>query len=613
MASNSWNVPSPKTFREILNWLRVFAAPYKRAYIGTCFLGPIAGLAESVGLGVIIFLVFSIASGDPTVPADGVIGDLFRLLSQLAKQSYTAIILIIIGIVLLRAAINYLYVYATQYLMLNVERDIKSALFDTYLRLDYEQFTNKRKGKIINNIEVEAYSVGEFLYLTSRIIATLFSLSIIFFIIIATSWQVALISVFGSLLYMLFMRLVNSIARNLGQRAVVEKENLAEHVNSSMHGFKAVKISNAEQQQSERLSLITHAYSNVMFKLAKVQSLVSPVSELSLFAVIGVVCVVSIYSGNEPATTIAILALLYRARPSVRELENNLVTVNTQVASVSAIAEDLSGYEGPIALFRNSNEQVKKWRPASIKFEDVSYHYKGSTTKAVDGVTFKIAPGSTVALLGRSGAGKTTLINLLLKLLTPTSGAIRVGKEDLARIERHRWLNIAGASGQDIELLDGTLRDNLCLGLSKVGDEEIDTALELSGSTGFVQSLPDGLDSHVGADGMRFSGGQRQRLVLARALLRQPEILILDEATNAVDSLSEIEIIANIRKAMPDLTLLVIAHRGSAASDADHVILMDEGRIVEQGSPQDLSKQKGTLFQKIMKHSSLSMDDMRQD
>ena len=176
---------------------------------------------------------------------------------------------------------------------------------------------------------------------------------------------------------------------------------------------------------------------------------------------------------------------------------------------------------------------------------------------------------------------------------------------ELSEIDRDVWLNSITAAGQDIELIDGTLRDNLSLGLEAVSKQEIAATLELSNASEFVTNLPIGLDSKVESHEIRLSGGQRQRLILARALLRSPQILVLDEATNSVDSISEAAIIDNIPKALPDLTLIIIAHRGPAAAKADNVSVLDEGRIVEQGTPKELLRDSNSVFSKILNSGSL--------
>jgi ABC-type multidrug transport system fused ATPase/permease subunit len=183
------------------------------------------------------------------------------------------------------------------------------------------------------------------------------------------------------------------------------------------------------------------------------------------------------------------------------------------------------------------------------------------------------------AIAGKSGAGKSTVINLLLKLYAPTSGAILVGDADLGAIDTSAWLRSVRIAGQDIDLLEGSLLDNLRLAEPDLSEADAMASLDFAGIGDFVRGLPEGLGTFVGERGLRLSGGQRQRIVLARALAGRPEVLILDEATNAVDPALETEILTTIRS-RAELTIIVVAHREGVAELADAVITLDRGEVV---------------------------------
>jgi subfamily B ATP-binding cassette protein MsbA len=200
-----------------------------------------------------------------------------------------------------------------------------------------------------------------------------------------------------------------------------------------------------------------------------------------------------------------------------------------------------------------------------------------------------------VALVGGSGAGKSTLINLLCRLYDPTAGEIRVDGVRLVDLDLASWRRRIAIAGQDADLLAGTIRDNIGYGDPEADDARIAAAAEKANIRDFIESLPQGYDTPVGLRGTQLSGGERQRIALARALLRDPEILILDEATNAVDHISEAEIQRTLERLAGRLTIIVIAHRLSTIRRANRVVVMREGRIVEQGSRGELLKRQGAF------------------
>ena len=201
--------------------------------------------------------------------------------------------------------------------------------------------------------------------------------------------------------------------------------------------------------------------------------------------------------------------------------------------------------------------------------------------------------GSKTALVGRSGSGKSTLMDLLVGLHAPTSGQIYVDGIDLQTLDLDQWQNHLGVVSQDVLLIHGSVSANIAFGLSGVGSDQIAEAARLADAEAFILDLPSGYDTVVGDRGMRLSGGQRQRLSLARALLRQPQLLILDEATSALDSLSETRILKTIKKVFSQITILSVAHRLSSISDADLIIVLDQGRVVEQGDHAELMQLNG--------------------
>ena len=231
-----------------------------------------------------------------------------------------------------------------------------------------------------------------------------------------------------------------------------------------------------------------------------------------------------------------------------------------------------------------------------IQFQGVCYSYNGNAPALVD-ADFHIKAGKTTAIVGESGAGKSTLIDLVLKFLPPEKGAIWLDGQDLATVVRQGWLEQIGLVQQDVFLFSGTIRSNLLAWQPDASEREMRLACSQAGILDFIDALPDGLDTVVGDRGVTVSGGQRQRLALARALLRNPTFLILDEATNALDGETESQVLESLFNSSAKRTTLVISHRLATVKNADHIIVMEQGRVAEQGTHQELSQRHSKYWE----------------
>jgi len=229
-----------------------------------------------------------------------------------------------------------------------------------------------------------------------------------------------------------------------------------------------------------------------------------------------------------------------------------------------------------------------------VEYEDVCFSYPGTDERVIDSVSFDVEPGETVGIVGSTGAGKSTLIKLLLRFYEPDSGVIRLDGRDITELSRQDLRAAVGYVDQESFLFDGTVAENIAYGAENVGHDELVAAAQEAGAHEFVEDLDDGYDTHVGQRGVKLSGGQRQRVAIARALVRDPSVLVFDEATSHVDNETEVLIRRNLDELTADRTTFVIAHRLSTVRDADRILVMDDGEIVEEGTHEDLLAEDGT-------------------
>jgi ATP-binding cassette subfamily B protein len=234
---------------------------------------------------------------------------------------------------------------------------------------------------------------------------------------------------------------------------------------------------------------------------------------------------------------------------------------------------------------------TRKLKKAAIKFDEVSFRYETSDT-VLKNVTFDLKSGEKVALVGHSGAGKSTIINLILKFYNPTGGNIYLNENSYQSLEHTYVRNNISLVFQDNELFSSTIRENVTYG-SEASDKQIIEALKVANAYNFVMKLPGGLDAEIGERGVRLSGGQKQRLQIARVVLKDAPILILDEATSSLDAKAESEVQDALEKIMKDKLVIIIAHRFSTIQNVNKVLVLDNGEIVDSGTPQELSNRKG--------------------
>ncbi len=220
-----------------------------------------------------------------------------------------------------------------------------------------------------------------------------------------------------------------------------------------------------------------------------------------------------------------------------------------------------------------------------MRFAEVTFTHPGAARPALAEVSFSIPVGRTTAIIGESGAGKTTIVNLLLRLYAADGGAVLVGGVPLDRLSREDWLSRTAVAGQDVELVEGTVAENIRMARPEAGDAEVRAAAAVAGALGFIEALPEGFESWIGQQGLNLSGGQRQRLGIARAVLRDPDVLILDEATNALDAALENGINARLRSTFAGRTMVLVTHREERGADGGPRGAPPGGRVVASGAP----------------------------
>lgn len=382
------------------------------------------------------------------------------------------------------------------------------------------------------------------------------------------------------------------IIERASRRALQEQAGMLKTVNEVLGALHVIKSHGAEGYERRRFRRLNRALFDEQMKMRQARALASPVIEtLGLFCVLIAALVAAWYvftQSVDPATFLSVLVMLAAAGASLKPL----TSLHTQVKEADAAAKrllegaDIGGE--PISLNERADLPVLPRHHESIEFRDVSYLYNGQQPAALNGVSLKVRHGQTVAIVGGNGSGKTTMLNLLPRLTTPSSGQVIVDGVDIAGVNLKAYRRQLAVVPQQSVLFEGSIADNIAYGQLDAKREDIEVAARAAFAHSFVSELEDGYDTRLGEGGSGLSGGQKQRLCIARAILRDPAVLILDEATSQIDADSEAKINQAMEAFRAGRTTFIIAHRLSTVVDSDIIVVMDDGKIVDHGKHAEL-------------------------
>ncbi|MEM8737089.1 MAG: ABC transporter ATP-binding protein [Planctomycetota bacterium] len=415
-----------------------------------------------------------------------------------------------------------------------------------------------------------------------------------------------------TLIFLAGLPFIGIVVRKFGKRirratkySLREYARMVGAAQESIQAPAVVRLHNAEGYERRRFNTINRNVLTQEMKARTVRALSSPVIELiALVGVIAVSLVAAWYvfnGGGNPTDMVKVLILLGAAGGSMKPLANLNNDLQESGAAATRVKEVLDAPSEP----NTRGERRADPRPdlarhqRDLVFEAVSYRYPGSDEPAIDGVDLRIAHGESVAIVGTNGSGKSTLLNLVPRLTTPTSGRVLIDGVDLAGVSLRSLRKQLGAVTQHSVMFAGTIADNLAYGRRDTPRPAIEAAAKLAMADGFVRALPDGYDTVLGEGGAGLSGGQRQRLCIARAILRDPAILILDEATSQIDAENEAKITEAIHEARSGRTTLIIAHRLSTVVECDRIVVMADGKVVDQGTHHELLERCG-IYQTLV-------------
>jgi ATP-binding cassette subfamily B protein len=466
--------------------------------------------------------------------------------------------------------------------------------YDKVLTLPQSYFDSEISGKIVNQLNRGIMSIQNFINSATNFIIPTFLQSI--FTIGILAYYNLPIAIFTFLLFPIYLTLSYYSSKRWGEQEV--KKNVFEdstrgRIQEAISNMTLVKSFNNEKNEYEFVSKNLTHINKIYAKQSQTYHIFDFFRGLSLNIVLLIVNIVAFYNTFQGQLTLGELVLILQLINQARRPLFAMSFILTQVQNAeSGSKEFFEILTLPSKEMYRIDTQSHTVQNPSIRFDNVSFEYEKSD-RVLHNVSFDLQSKQKIALVGHSGAGKSTIVNLILKLYEPTHGDIYLNDTPYKELSHTFVRHNISLVFQENELFSSTIRENVAYGNTKATDTEIINALKAANALNFVMKFPKGLESEVGERGVRLSGGQKQRIQIARALLKNTPILILDEATSSLDSQSEKEVQDALERLMKDKLVIIIAHRFSTIQNVDRILVIDEGKIVDDGKPQHLSKKKG--------------------
>jgi ATP-binding cassette, subfamily B, bacterial MsbA len=506
----------------------------------------------------------------------------------------SALILVAIWV---RSLCNYLGLYYSRLTQSNLCDRLRKRLFEQFQSLSISYYTTSRSGDLINSLTTEINQLRQAFDVFSGLITRGSTLLVYIISMFWLSWQISLAALS---LYALLSIGLSTLIRQVREASFSlpqANNQLASITIQFINGIRTIKGSATEDFERKRFYQSSSKVIQAEDRVAGISALVYPLAEGAASTILIVMVVVAfnlfISQGNlQTSSLLTFMFVLFRMMPLVAQVNGMRENLSRFQGSINNIQEMLKTDDKP--YLSNGYIELKELK-AEINFLSVSFAYALDSLVLKD-INLTIEKGKVTALVGGSGAGKSTLADLIPRFYDPIKGSILLDGKNLKDFDITSVRRRMAIVSQDTFIFNASVRDNIAYGFESVNEGDIWQAAELAHAVEFIKELPDGLDTVLGDRGVRLSGGQRQRIAIARALLRNPDILILDEATSALDSVTEQLIQESLEKLSRGRTVIVIAHRLSTIAKADKVVVLEQGRIVEQGNYQELLARQGKLW-----------------
>ena len=588
--------------------LRRFVPPYKKYLILNIFFNILAAILTLFSFALIIpilEMLFKIREGVydfmpvGSAPLKDVVVNNFYYYTQdsIAHFGPSTTLAILAGLLVLMTALKTGVTYLSSYFIIplrsGIVRDIRNHLYGKVTVLPIGFFTVERKGDIMARMS------GDVAELENSVMASLdmmfknpVMIIVCLSMMLALSWQLTL---FVFILLPLAGLVMGRVGSRL-KRSSLENQNqwgvLMSNIEETLGGLRVIKAFNAEDKVRARFRRENERFFRLSNSVARRQQLAHPMSEFLGTTAIAIILWFGgslILNGHTDMTApkfIYYMVIFYSIINPAKDLSKAMYAIQKGLASMTRIDAILNA-DNPI---KDPAAPAALPEKTDLRLENVTFSYDGGATDVLKDITLDIPAGATVALVGQSGSGKSTLADLIPRFYDPSAGRVTIGGRDIRNLRVRELRSLMGNVNQEAILFNDTIFNNIAFGVENATREQVERAARIANAHDFIMATEQGYDTVIGDRGCRLSGGQRQRLSIARAILKNPPVLILDEATSALDSESEALVQEALERLMADRTTLVIAHRLSTIRNADMICVLSEGRITEQGTHEELMR-----------------------
>ncbi|MCL1667751.1 ABC transporter ATP-binding protein/permease [Elizabethkingia ursingii] len=588
-----------------------FAKPHQKYIYGSLFFNILYSLLQIASIGTLLpVLGILFGTEKQEIKGDGFSDNLKRTLytfinNEIEKHGSLNVLLwlcIITGVAFfLRNIVRYLGAYLLIFYRVGVTKDLRGSMYRKILTLPVSFFSEQRKGDLMSRMsndvgEVENNILGSLVDLVNSPFMLIGTLASLFFLNPQlTLFSLLVLPVMGTLI-----SLIGKSLKKDSHKAQNELGNVFSIVDETLKSAKIIKIFNADKLLDNRFTGSMTKWINHSISLGRKRELASPMSEF-----LGAITflIITWYGGYQilvnknmqPQDFLVFLGMFFQILPPAKSLATSISNIQKGEASLIRVMDIL---DADVKVDEIANPIPVSELKDRIEFKNVGFYYNKENL-ILKNFNLSIPKGSTVALVGQSGSGKTTIANLLARFYDVTEGSITVDGNNIKDLKLKEYRAILGMVTQESVLFNDTIYNNIAMGKENATREEIIEAAKIANAHQFIESLPDGYETNIGDDGNKLSGGQKQRVSIARAVLKNPPIMILDEATSALDTESERFVQEALEKMMENRTSLVIAHRLSTIQKADWIVVMERGVIIEQGTHYDLMD-NNSVYRKLV-------------